>query len=45
MTGSERRQWLSEINRIHSEEKRARQKETFEQALEIAQIRRMAEEE
>jgi hypothetical protein len=45
MTQGERRQWLSEINRIHIEEHHQRQKEVMEQAKEIAKLRRQTEEE
>ncbi len=39
MTGKERKQWLSEINRIHEAEYRQRKKELIEQVHQITEYR------
>jgi hypothetical protein len=39
MTAGDRKQWLYEINRIHTEEQKQREKEVMRQALAIAQLR------
>ena len=39
MTMRERMIWLSQIHRIHSEQKRAREQEVMEQALMLASMR------
>jgi hypothetical protein len=44
MNGGERKQWLSEINRIHEEEYRQRKKEVMEQVQEIIRLRKSDEE-
>jgi hypothetical protein len=44
MTESERKQWLSEIHRVHKAEYRQRQKETLEQIQRIIEMQKNDEE-